>query len=449
MMSNTSLITRIDFVGIDNKTRETLRDIRPIAMKAMPAILDALYEKFEKFPELRKLFPRPENVAQAKAAQMKHWDMILSGKFDDAYVRSVTRIGEAHHRLGLEPRWYIGAYKLLISGLLRAVETGLTSRFPRQSFYERKAEIIDAIMSAALLDMDFAISVYLDAGKREKLTVLENLAGQFEQSIAQIVHKVGTMSESLRSSADTLKVTAEETSTLSTSATAASTHASASVQSAATSAEEMGTSALKIAEQVQESLKISGNAVQQADSANSRITDLSHAANRIGDVIKIISAIAEQTNLLALNATIEAARAGDAGKGFAVVAQEVKALASQTAKATEEITLHIKQMQASTDETVATISEIGTTIGFISEITGTISATMELQNTAIREIANSIHTAATSSSDVATDIMRVNAGAEATGSAAQDVHVSAQSLTYESQNLRTEVDHFLKSLRTA
>jgi methyl-accepting chemotaxis protein len=189
--------------------------------------------------------------------------------------------------------------------------------------------------------------------------------------------------------------------------------------------------------------------VKQAESTNSRIADLSNAASRIGDVIKIISAIAEQTNLLALNATIEAARAGEAGKGFAVVASEVKALASQTAKATEEISTQINEMQASTGETVTAISEIGTTIGFISKIANAIFEAVDQQNAVTKEIAHNIHVAATGSSEVAANIVRVNKGAEETGHAAANVHDSALSLTRENQQLRTEVDKFLKTLRTA
>lgn len=449
MTPSDSIAARLAFSKIDDTARAALLELRPTVMKALPAVMDEFYTVISQFPETRRFFPRPDIIAHAKGAQLKHWDVILSAKFDEQYVQSVTRIGETHHRLGLEPRWYIGGYNRIIDGIVRHIETTVTSRFPTQAMYEKKARMINALISAALLDMDFAISVYLDAGKREKREVLEKLATQFEGSVAQIVQRVGSMSGDLKTAANTLKTTAKETQTLATNVAQTSNDASASVQSVASGTEEMGSSVSEISRQVQESLKVANDAVKQADGANSRIADLSSAASRIGDVIKIINAIAEQTNLLALNATIEAARAGEAGKGFAVVAQEVKALAAQTAKATEEISAQINGMQATTDATVTAISEIGDTIGSISKIAAAISEAVDQQDAATREISRSIQMAASGSAEVAANIVRVNNGAEGTEQAATDVLHSAQSLAGENQQLQSGVDQFLKALRTA
>jgi methyl-accepting chemotaxis protein len=176
---------------------------------------------------------------------------------------------------------------------------------------------------------------------------------------------------------------------------------------------------------------------------------LSRAAQEIGDVVKLITAIAEQTNLLALNATIEAARAGDAGRGFAVVASEVKSLASQTAKATDEISSHILGMQGATQESVAAIKEIGGTISQISDIAASISTAVEQQSSATQEIARSVQNVAKGTDEAAADIMEVNRGATETGSASADVLNSAQTLSSESTRLRAELDRFMANIRAA
>ena len=173
------------------------------------------------------------------------------------------------------------------------------------------------------------------------------------------------------------------------------------------------------------------------------------AAQRIGDVVKLITAIAEQTNLLALNATIEAARAGEAGRGFAVVAQEVKALATQTAKATDEIGTQISTMQAATNDSVAAIKEIGGTIGRIAEIAGAIAVAVEEQGAATQEIARNVQQAAHGTTQVATNITDVNRGASETGSASAQVLGSAQSLARDSGALKSEVERFVQMVRAA
>jgi methyl-accepting chemotaxis protein len=205
----------------------------------------------------------------------------------------------------------------------------------------------------------------------------------------------------------------------------------------------------EIARQVEESKRIADDAVRQAEQSDSRITQLSRAATHIGDVVKLINAIAEQTNLLALNATIEAARAGDAGRGFAVVAQEVKALAAQTAKATDEIGAQIAGMQTATQDSVAAIKEIASTIGRIREIASTVAAAVEEQGAATQEIARNVEHAARGTAEVATSISGVNRGATQTGSASGQVLASAQSLSRESNLLKSEVEEFLAGVRVA
>jgi methyl-accepting chemotaxis protein len=278
---------------------------------------------------------------------------------------------------------------------------------------------------------------------------MRKLADEFEAAVGEIVQAVSSASTELEASATTLTTTAAHTQQLSGRVEAASQEASSNVKSVAAATEEMTASIAEIGQRVQESNRIASEAVSQAEITDARINELSKAAIRIGDVVNLITTIAEQTNLLALNATIEAARAGDSGRGFAVVAQEVKALAAQTAKATNEISSQIAGMQVATQDSVVAIKQIGATIGRISEIAAMIATSVDQQGGATQEIARNVDQAAQGTSEVATNIVDVNRGARETGSASAQVLSSAQSLSGESNRLKLEVDRFLDTVRAA
>jgi len=221
------------------------------------------------------------------------------------------------------------------------------------------------------------------------------------------------------------------------------------VQSVASATEELSTSVNEISRQVQESARIAGEAVDQARFTNERVSELSKAAGRIGDVVDLINTIAGQTNLLAHNATIEAARAGDAGRGFAVVASEVKALAEQTARATGEISQQISGIQAATADSVTAIGQISGTIEKLSEISSTIAAAVEEQGAATLEISRNVQQAAHGTHQVSSNIMDVQRGASETGSASSQVLSAAQMLSGDSNRLKSELGRFLESVRAA
>jgi len=286
------------------------------------------------------------------------------------------------------------------------------------------------------------------AAERQKADMI-TMADNFERAVGSIVNAVSSASTQLEASARSLASTASRAQERARTVATASEEAASNVQSVASAAEELSSSINEISRQVQESARMAAEAVNQAYTTTERVGDLSRAASRIGDVIELINTIAGQTNLLALNATIEAARAGEAGRGFAVVASEVKALAEQTAKATGEIGQQITGIQTATDESVAAIRMISSTIERLSEISSTIAAAIEEQRAATQQISLSVQQASEGTQRVSSNIDDVQRGASETGSASSQVLSAAQSLSSDSTCLRDEVSRFLNSVRAS
>ncbi len=278
---------------------------------------------------------------------------------------------------------------------------------------------------------------------------IESLTKSFDAQSQAIVGALSAASTELQSSAETLKSTADRTSQQSTIVASASGQASTNVQTVASAAEELSSSVAEISRQVAESAQIAGRAMDEAKRTDEKVQGLAEAAQKIGDVVKLINDIAGQTNLLALNATIEAARAGEAGKGFAVVASEVKSLATQTSKATDEIATQIEQIQGATQDAVAAIKSIGTTIVQVNEIATSIASAVEEQGAATREIARNVQEASKGTSEVASSITHVSAGAQETGQASGELLATAGDVARQSEVLKREVESFLAGVRAA
>jgi len=275
------------------------------------------------------------------------------------------------------------------------------------------------------------------------------LAESFERSVGAVVGELNESARALQGSAQSMRGTAEEASAQATAVGAASEQASANVQTVAASAEELSASIQEISRRVAESATMSRQAVDEAARTGETVQGLVTLAGKIGDVTKLISQIASQTNLLALNATIEAARAGDAGKGFAVVASEVKGLAAQTAKATEEIGAQIEAIQAASTRTVTAIDAITGTIRALDGISGAIAAAVEEQGAATQEISRNVQQAATGTSQVTTTIAGVAQAAGETGRVSADVNERASGVAAQAERLRADVRAFLDGVRAA
>jgi methyl-accepting chemotaxis protein len=286
-------------------------------------------------------------------------------------------------------------------------------------------------------------------GAAERRAAMESLANDFERSVNGIVRSVSTAAAGMQTTAQSMTATASDASARAATVGAASQSASDNVGTVAAAAEELSSSVAEISRQVTRSSEIASKAVGDAQRTNATVQILSTGAEKIGEVVKLIHSIAAQTNLLALNATIEAARAGESGRGFAVVASEVKALANQTANATEEISAQVAAMQTSTSDAVKAISGITETIAQMSEITVSISTSIEQQGNATREIARNIQQVAAGSNEISAHIGGVTTAASATGTAATDVLTNARELDNQSGMLRSAVDGFLAKVRAA
>ncbi|WP_249124974.1 globin-coupled sensor protein [Bradyrhizobium manausense] len=448
-MSDSSIAKRLSFHRIDADAIDALRAAKPFVLQVLPGILDEFYQHVGQYPETVRFFRNREHMAHAKEMQLKHWGIILDGGFDDAYETSVTRIGEVHNKLGLEPRWYIGGYNALVSSLIAAIAERMSVRWFDRQGQIRKVTLQRAIVKAAMLDMDIAISVYIEAGRRDRKALLNRLAIEFESAVGSVVSIVASAATELEASARSLQAATDLTSSGSGAAAAASGDSMANVNAVAAASEQLSSSISEISRRVNESSVIVSKAAEGAEQAAHKIDMLSAAGQKIGTIVDLITNIASQTNLLALNATIEAARAGEAGRGFAVVASEVKGLAEQTAKATADIASQVGDIQSSTTDSVKAISEINEVIRSMSEVSTAIASAVEEQSAATGEISRNAQLAASGTLSVSQSVEQVKRAAGDAGATSAHVLTAAGELSQQSELLRAEVSKFLNTVRAA
>jgi methyl-accepting chemotaxis protein len=432
-------------------------------------MLPKLKETKELTPEMRDLDGKIDEEAAALADAMHKLSNIEITEANDSDAAFDTRgaKGALHSMIlsGIAVVLALAIAFLLARAIVRPVKA-MTGAMGRLSQGDMTTEIPGTARKDEIGDMSQAVQIFKDSmveaerlraeQEQQKLAAaaqrkadMARLADQFEAAVGGIVKTVASAATELRASAQSMSSTAEETNKQAQAVASASNEAATSVQTVASAAEELSSSVDEIARQITQSNDVAAKAVREAETTNAEVSALAAAAQKIGDVVRLIEEIASQTNLLALNATIEAARAGEAGKGFAVVASEVKTLATQTGKATEEITGQIAAVQSATQHSVAAISGIGETIRSISTISGTIAAAVEEQTAATREIARNVQQAAQGTSEVTENIVSVSQAANDTGAAAGQVLGSAEELSHQAELLRGELARFIEVVRAA
>lgn len=437
MSAHDPLQQRLEFIGFDDRARSALLELKPLIGKAIGPALATFYDKVRKTPETRRFFRDEQHMSGAKSRQEQHWEIISSAEFGDSYVRAVRGIGQAHARLGLEPRWHIGGYALITEQLIHVlVKDHWPSLLQRsKGGAEGMAEALSALLKAVMLDIDYALSIYLETIEEQRRTAetarqdaerktaeaieimarsLERLASgdlvsridaalslpqlktdfnaavdrlqQAMAAVTQATQAIATGAEELAQGSDDLSRRTERQAANLEQTAAALEQLTASVKQTAHGAGEAATVVATMKVDAQES----GDVVKQAVSA---MGEIEASSRQISKIIGVIDEIAFQTNLLALNAGVEAARAGDAGRGFAVVAQEVRALAQRSAEAAREIKTLIAASSAEVGVGVNLVSQTGASlqriidrVGGVDHLVAEIAASAKEQSSSLSEV---------------------------------------------------------------
>jgi methyl-accepting chemotaxis protein len=473
---------RLDFVGLDTQQRSSLAAVQPVIRSAIGAALDVFYRKASKHPHTAKFFSNAAHIAHAKDRQEKHWEIIASGKYQEDYVDGVTTVGRVHARIGLEPRWYIGGYAIILDGVIRAVVGHELKGFLHGNKAKKVSDDLTAVVKAALVDMDYAISVYLDALAEERIrleeqrakekqeqdqalaaleTVLVRLAegdltSELQEALAPHFNglkqnfnsSIAALDTAMREVSQSVEQVRSEVSGIASAAgdmAKRTEHQASALEESAAALEEITTISGQSARRTQEVQAIvressaeterSGQIVEQAVAAMGHIEN---SSQKMTQIIGVIDEIAFQTNLLALNAGVEAARAGEQGKGFAVVAQEVRELAQRSAAAAKEIKELIERSSTDVRRGVELVNKTGHALTGIGERVASISGN-------INSMAQSAQEQASGIDEINSAVRSMDQITQQNAALMEETNASTQSLLQISDRLATLVARFQTS----
>lgn len=447
-----SLSERLEFININQEVRNSLKAIQPKVSEILPGILDSFYEHLSQWPPMKEMFRDERHMQAAKSLQIKHWENITSGEFNESYRESVETIGKTHNRLGLEPRWYIAGYSMIMIGLTHGL-LEKNSRLFGAKQKEALKENVNALIKAAMLDMDLAISTYLEAAEEDKKRTLKSLAETFDRNVGEVVDSIVSSSTQLTATAGSFGSIVETTTDQISKVASSSEEMSASMQTISSASQELSSSIHEIASQVENVSDLANGSAKTANIASQKIADLSEAAQKITEVVVLIKGIADQTNLLALNAAVEAARVGEAGKGFAVVANEVKSLAEKTKAATkaatEDVEETVSSLQTETSNAAESINAIAKAINDMNQATDSITVAVTQQSSATQEIASNVEQASLGTKEINESIIMLTDSSKETKSSSKEILQAANSLSDQGDTLKSQVDEFLETVQSS